>query len=73
MVVSVRYPLHSTPYNLQPTAYSQHPTACSLQLLPHSLEPIVQVDTPGFGDGVDNTACWTPVVQYIDDRWGFII
>ena len=59
MVVSVRYPLH--------------PTACSLQLVPYSLQPIVQVDTPGFGDGVDNTACWTPVVQYIDNRWGFII
>jgi len=24
------------------------------------------VDTPGFGEGVDNTNCWQPIVDYID-------
>ncbi|XP_072135343.1 septin-7-like isoform X1 [Mobula birostris] len=27
------------------------------------------VDTPGFGDAVDNTNCWQPVVNYIDSRF----
>lgn len=24
------------------------------------------VDTPGFGDSLDNTNCWTPIIDYID-------
>ncbi|CAD5205443.1 unnamed protein product [Bursaphelenchus okinawaensis] len=27
------------------------------------------VDTPGFGDFVDNKNCWEPIVKYIDDRF----
>ncbi|CAD5207904.1 unnamed protein product [Bursaphelenchus xylophilus] len=27
------------------------------------------VDTPGFGDFVDNKDCWDPIVKYIDDRF----
>lgn len=27
------------------------------------------VDTPGFGDAVDNSNCWQPVVNYIDSRF----
>ena len=27
------------------------------------------VDTPGFGDLVDNSNCWEPIVKYIDDRF----
>ncbi|CAK5091884.1 unnamed protein product [Meloidogyne enterolobii] len=27
------------------------------------------VDTPGFGDFVDNSNCWEPIVKYIDDRF----
>uniref|UniRef100_A0A915MHY7 Septin n=2 Tax=Meloidogyne TaxID=189290 RepID=A0A915MHY7_MELJA len=27
------------------------------------------VDTPGFGDFVDNSKCWEPIVKYIDDRF----
>lgn len=26
------------------------------------------VDTPGFGDVVNNTECWAPVVQYLDQQ-----
>lgn len=26
------------------------------------------VDTPGFGDAVDNTDCWQPVLEYIESR-----
>ncbi|XP_032230123.1 septin-7 isoform X2 [Nematostella vectensis] len=27
------------------------------------------VDTPGFGDAVDNTDCWKPVIKYIDSKF----
>jgi septin 7 len=27
------------------------------------------VDTPGFGDSVDNTECWAPVITYIENQF----
>ena len=27
------------------------------------------VDTPGFGEAVDNSQCWDPIVEYIDDQF----
>jgi len=27
------------------------------------------VDTPGFGDAVDNTNCWVPILEYIDNKY----
>ncbi|XP_054277470.1 septin-7-like isoform X3 [Macrosteles quadrilineatus] len=27
------------------------------------------VDTPGFGDAVDNSNCWQPVINYIESRY----
>ncbi|KAI3421106.1 hypothetical protein GPALN_014731 [Globodera pallida] len=27
------------------------------------------VDTPGFGDQVNNANCWDPIIKYIDDRF----
>uniref|UniRef100_A0A8C6LUI3 Septin n=3 Tax=Nothobranchius TaxID=28779 RepID=A0A8C6LUI3_NOTFU len=27
------------------------------------------VDTPGFGDAVDNSSCWQPVIDYIDSKF----
>ncbi|KAK6624905.1 hypothetical protein RUM44_011769 [Polyplax serrata] len=27
------------------------------------------VDTPGFGDAVDNTNCWQPVIEYLESRY----
>ncbi|CAI5667807.1 septin 5b [Oreochromis niloticus] len=27
------------------------------------------VDTPGFGDAVNNTACWRPITDYIDQQF----
>lgn len=27
------------------------------------------VDTPGFGDAVDNSNCWQPVIDYIDSKY----
>merc|ERR1712071_572961 len=26
-------------------------------------------DTPGFGDHIDNTDCWQPALEYIDDQY----
>lgn len=27
------------------------------------------VDTPGFGDAVDNSNCWQPIVDYIESKY----
>ena len=27
------------------------------------------IDTPGFGEAVDNTECWTPILDYIEDQF----
>lgn len=27
------------------------------------------VDTPGFGDAVDNSNCWAPVIEYIESKY----
>ncbi|XP_070001002.1 septin-7 isoform X5 [Penaeus vannamei] len=27
------------------------------------------VDTPGFGDAVDNSDCWQPVIQYVESKY----
>ena len=27
------------------------------------------VDTPGFGDAVDNSGCWDPVIQYVESQY----
>lgn len=27
------------------------------------------VDTPGFGENVDNSECWEPIVEYIDEQF----
>lgn len=27
------------------------------------------VDTPGFGDAVDNSNCWAPVIEYIENKY----
>jgi septin family protein len=30
---------------------------------------ITFVDTPGFGDHVNNTDCWKPIVKFVEDRF----
>ena len=27
------------------------------------------VDTPGFGDAVDNSDCWSPVLSYVESQY----
>jgi ribosome biogenesis GTPase A len=27
------------------------------------------VDTPGFGESIDNTNCWQPIIDYIDNKY----
>lgn len=30
---------------------------------------LTMVDTPGFGDAVDNSNCWLPIVEYIESKY----
>ncbi|XP_008477879.1 protein peanut-like, partial [Diaphorina citri] len=34
---------------------------------PRLLNNLTVVDTPGFGDAVDNSDCWQPVINYIEN------
>ena len=27
------------------------------------------MDTPGFGESIDNTNCWQPIIDYIDNKY----
>ena len=31
------------------------------------------VDTPGFGDSVDNTGCWEPIIHYVDQQYNMFL
>ena len=31
------------------------------------------VDTPGFGDGVDNTGCWDPIIHYVEEQFNLFL
>ena len=31
------------------------------------------VDTPGFGDGVDNTDCWQPIIKHVDEQFNIFL
>lgn len=30
---------------------------------------LTMVDTPGFGDAVDNSNCWVPIIEYIESKY----
>lgn len=30
---------------------------------------LTMVDTPGFGDAVDNSNCWQPIIEYIESKY----
>lgn len=30
---------------------------------------LTMVDTPGFGDAVDNSNCWTPIIEFIESKY----
>ena len=27
------------------------------------------LDTPGFGEAVDNSDCWQPILEYVEDQF----
>ena len=31
------------------------------------------VDTPGFGDSVDNTDCWEPIISYVEEQFNVFL
>ena len=36
-------------------------------------QPFTVVDTPGFGDGVDNTDCWQPIIKHVDEQFNIFL
>ena len=53
------------------------PILSTVEITPHHLQidengvsiNLTIIDTPGFGDLVDNTDCWKPVLQYVQDQY----
>ncbi|XP_043942623.1 septin-4-like [Protopterus annectens] len=49
----------------------------TLEILKHAVDieergvkvKLTIVDTPGFGDALDNSDCWKPIAQYIDEQF----
>ncbi|XP_020897712.1 septin-7 isoform X2 [Exaiptasia diaphana] len=43
---------------------------CTVELKEGSVRlRLTVVDTPGFGDAVDNSDCWKPIIQHIDNKF----
>ena len=38
-------------------------------ILSKIIEDNISVDTPGFGDAVDNSSCWEPVLHYVESQY----
>ncbi|CAD6196298.1 unnamed protein product [Caenorhabditis auriculariae] len=58
----------------RPQANSYGSTVCIEEKLVRLVENSVTlnltlVDTPGFGDAVNNTKCWEPIVNYIESKF----
>lgn len=30
---------------------------------------LTMVDTPGYGDAIDNTNCWVPIIEYVESKY----
>lgn len=63
-----------------PQNYSQMPTKTT-EIVQHKMELIEDgfklklnlIDTPGFGDYVDNRYCWYPIAKYIDEQYRRVV
>lgn len=63
-----------------PQNYAQSPVKTT-QIVHHKMELVEDgfklnfnmIDTPGFGDYVDNRYCWYPIAKYIDEQYRKVV
>ncbi|KAM4662584.1 septin-9 isoform 3-T3 [Discoglossus pictus] len=61
--------------SVQPSAEERIPKTIEIKSVTHEIEEkgvrmkLTVIDTPGFGDHINNENCWLPIMQFINDQY----
>uniref|UniRef100_A0A4W2DXX1 Septin 9 n=1 Tax=Bos indicus x Bos taurus TaxID=30522 RepID=A0A4W2DXX1_BOBOX len=61
--------------SVQPTSEERIPKTIEIKSITHDIEEkgvrmkLTVIDTPGFGDHINNENCWQPIMQFINDQY----
>ncbi|XP_006145781.1 septin-9 isoform X5 [Tupaia chinensis] len=61
--------------SVQPTSEERIPKTIEIKSITHDIEEkgvrmkLTVIDTPGFGDHINNENCWQPIMKFIDDQY----
>lgn len=61
--------------SVQPTAEERIPKTIEIKSITHDIEEkgvrmkLTVIDTPGFGDHINNENCWLPIMKFINDQY----
>uniref|UniRef100_A0A8D0GIZ1 Septin 9 n=1 Tax=Sphenodon punctatus TaxID=8508 RepID=A0A8D0GIZ1_SPHPU len=61
--------------SIQPTSEERIPKTIEIKSVTHDIEEkgvhmkLTVVDTPGFGDHINNENCWQPIMKFINDQY----
>ncbi|XP_072259911.1 septin-9 isoform X1 [Pyxicephalus adspersus] len=61
--------------SVQPTAEERIPKTIEIKSITHEIEEkgvrmkLTVIDTPGFGDHINNENCWMPIMKFINDQY----
>ncbi|KAJ1130359.1 hypothetical protein NDU88_008712 [Pleurodeles waltl] len=61
--------------SVQPTAEERIPKTIEIKTVTHDIEEkgvrmkLTVIDTPGFGDHINNENCWQPIMKFINDQY----
>ncbi|CAJ0968127.1 unnamed protein product [Ranitomeya imitator] len=61
--------------SVQPTAEERIPKTIEIKSITHDVEEkgvrmkLTVIDTPGFGDHINNENCWLPIMKFINDQY----
>ncbi|XP_060109386.1 septin-9 isoform X4 [Heteronotia binoei] len=61
--------------SVQPTSEERIPKTIEIKTITHDIEEkgvhmkLTVIDTPGFGDHINNENCWQPIMKFINDQY----
>lgn len=61
--------------SVQPTTEERIPKTIEIKSITHDIEEkgvrmkLTVIDTPGFGDHINNENCWQPIMKFINDQY----
>uniref|UniRef100_A0A7N4NSI1 Septin 9 n=1 Tax=Sarcophilus harrisii TaxID=9305 RepID=A0A7N4NSI1_SARHA len=61
--------------SVQPVSEERIPKTIEIKSITHEIEEkgvrmkLTVIDTPGFGDHINNENCWQPIMQFINDQY----